>query len=202
MNLENPFNQGYYTSEQLRKMQFKYVGENVQIAKNSTIIGLENISLGDNIRIDGNVTLACASGYLKIGSYVHIGGGCHITCTGGVELSDFSGLSQGVRIYSGTDDYSGNSLTNPTVPKKYLNGTIEPVFIGRHVIIGSGSVVLPGVKIGNGSSVGALSLVTKSLEEWGVYSGAPVKRIKARKKNLLEKEKLLLDERTSPLPKL
>ena len=88
------------------------------------------------------------------------------------------------------------------MPKKYLNGTIEPVFIGRHVIIGSGSVVLPGVKIGNGSSVGALSLVTKSLEEWGVYSGAPVKRIKARKKNLLEKEKLLLDERTSPLPKL
>ena len=202
MNLESPFNRGYYTSEQLRKMQFKYVGENVQIAKNSTIIGLENISLGDNIRIDGNVTLACACGYLKIGSYVHIGGGCHITCTGGVELSDFSGLSQGVRIYSGTDDYSGNSLTNPTVPKKYLNGTIEPVFIGRHVIIGSGSVVLPGVKIGNGSSVGALSLVTKSLEEWGVYSGAPVKRIKARKKNLLEKEKLLLDERTSPLPKL
>ena len=45
MNLESPFNQGYYTSEQLRKMQFKYVGENVQIAKNSTIIGLENISL-------------------------------------------------------------------------------------------------------------------------------------------------------------
>ena len=88
------------------------------------------------------------------------------------------------------------------MPKKYLNVTIKPVLIGRHVIIGSGSVILPGVKIGNGSSVGALSLVTKSLEEWGVYLGAPVKRIKARKKDLLEQEKLLLDERTSPLPKL
>ena len=200
MSLENPFNQGYHTTEQLRKMGFKFVGENVQIAKNCTIIGLENISLGDNIRIDGGVTLACASGFLKIGSYIHIGGGCHITCAGGVELSDFSGLSQGVRIYSGSDDYSGNSLTNPTVPKKYLNVTVKPVFIGRHVIIGSGSVVLPGVKIGNGTSIGALSLVTKSLDEWGVYMGSPAKRIKARKKDLLEQEKLLLDERVSPLP--
>ena len=202
MSLENPFNQGYYTTEQLREMGFKCVGNNVQIAKNCTIIGLENISLGDNIRIDEGVTLACASGYLKIGSYIHIGGGCHIMCAGGVELSDFSGLSQGVRIYSGSDDYSGNSLTNPTVPKKYLNVTIKPVKIGRHVIIGSGSVVLPGVNIGNGTSVGALSLITKSLDEWGVYLGSPAKRIKVRKKDLLGQEKLLLDERMSPLPKL
>ena len=202
MSLGNPFNQGYHTTEQLIEMGFKFVGDNVQIAKNCTIIGLENISLGDNIRIDGGVTLACSSGYLKIGSYVHIGSGCHITCTGGVELSDFSGLSQGVRIYSASDDYSGSSLTNPTVPKKYLKVTVKPVIIGRHVIIGSGSVVLPGVKIGNGTSVGALSLVTKSLDEWGIYLGCPAKRIKARKKNLLEQEKILLDERISPLPRL
>ena len=63
-------------------------------------------------------------------------------------------------------------------------------------------MVLQGMKIGNGSSVGALSLVAKSLEEWGVYFGAPAKRIKARKKDFLEQKKLLLDERTSPLPKL
>ena len=42
-------------------------------------------------------------------------------------------------------------------------------------------MVLPGVKISNGSSVGALSLVNKSLEDWGVYLGAPAKRIKTRK---------------------
>ena len=91
-------------------------------------------------------------------------------------LSVFSGLSQSVRIYSSSDDYSGKSLTNPTVPKKYLNVKIKPVVIGRHVVIGSGSVVLPGANIGNGSSVGALSLVTKSLEEWGIYLGTPAKK--------------------------
>lgn len=202
MKSENPFNPGYFNTEQLQEMGFKCVGDNVQIAKNCTIIGLENISLGDNIRIDGGVTFSCASGYLKIGSYIHISGGCHLTCAGGIELSDFSGLSHGVRIYSGSDDYSGKSLTNPTVPRKYLNLTIKPVLIGRHVIIGAGSVVLPGVTIGNGSSVGALTLVTKSLDEWGVYLGTPAKKIKTRKKDLVEQERLLLSERTSSLPNL
>ena len=65
--------------------------------------------------------------------------------------------------------------------------------LGRHVIVGSGSVVLPGVVIGDGCSVGALSLVTKSLPEWGVYFGAPVRRLRARSKRLLELEQRLLE---------
>lgn len=105
-------------------------------------------------------------------------------------------------IYSGSDDYSGKSLTNPTVPKEFLNVTVKPVSIGRHVIIGAGSVVLPGVTIGEGASVGALSLVTKSLEEWGVYMGAPAKRLKRRRMELLEQEKRLLSQRSTELPKL
>ena len=202
MYSENPFDQGYYKTEELREMGFKHVGENVQVSKNCTIIGLKNISFGDNIRIDDGVTLTCGSGYLKIGSHIHIGGGCHLTCAGGVELSDFSGLSQGVKIYSGSDDYSGKSMTNPTVPEKYLNLKIKPVLIGRHVIIGPNSVVLPGVTVGDGSAVGALSLVTKSLEGWGVYFGSPVKRLTSRKKDLIKQEQLLLSERSSPLPLL
>ena len=56
-------------------------------------------------------------------------------------------------------------------------------------MIGSGSVIFPGVIIGMGSSVGALSLVTKPLNKWGVYFGIPVKKLKSRNKILLEKEK-------------
>jgi len=152
----NPFNPGYYTSDELRLMPFKSVGENVQIAKDCTIIGLENISLSNNIRIDGGATLACASGYLEIGSYIHIAKDCFLGCAGGITLSDFSGLSQGVKLYSASDDYSGASLTNPTVPKEFLNVKAMHLDIGRHVIIGSGSVVLPGASIGEGSAIGAL----------------------------------------------
>lgn len=192
MKFENPFDQGYYKTEQLKEMGFQRVGDNVQIATNCTIIGLENISLGNNVRIDSGVTIACKSGYLKLGSYIHVGTNCYLACAGGVELSDFSGLSQGVRIYSSSDDYTGKSLTNPTVPADFLNLTIKPVLIGRHVIVGSGSTVLPGVVIGDGVAIGALSLVTRSLDEWGVYFGSPAKKINKRSKHLLEQEKLFI----------
>lgn len=190
----NPFDQGYFESDELRKFGFKGVGNNVRIAKNATIIGLKNRSLESNIRIDGNVVIAAYTGSLMIGNYIHIGAGCYLGCAGGITLGDFSGLSQGVCIYSGTDDYSGKSLTNPTIPNKYLKVKIEPVILERHVIVGSGSVILPGITIGEGSSVGALSLVTKSLGEWGVYFGVPVKRLKERKKDLLNLEEELMLE--------
>ena len=190
----NPFDPGYFESDELRYFGFRSVGDNVKIAKNSTIIGLSNITLGNNIRIDGNVVIAAYSGSLELGDYIHVGGGCYLGCAGGVKFASFSGLSQGVRIYSGTDDYTGQALTNPTVPSKYQKLHIAPVVLEKHVIIGSGSVILPGVVIGEGSSVGALSLVTKTLDSWGVYFGSPAKRLKARSKNLLDFEKLLIEE--------
>lgn len=194
MTTTNPFDQGYFDSTALKTFGFKSVGENVKIAKNVTIIGLKNISFGNNIRIDGNVVITANSGWLNLGNYIHIGGGCHLTCAGGITMHDFSGISQGVRIYSGSDDYSGKSLTNSTIPHKYLNLKIKPVSLGKHVLVGSGCVILPGVNIGTGSSIGALSLVTKSLDEWGIYFGSPAKKIKSRSKDLLKLEEELINE--------
>ena len=187
----NPFDPGYYETPELRQMGFKRVGENVRIARNCTIIGLANVAIGNHVRIDGGTVIAAHSGALELGDYIHIGAGCYLACTGGITLADFCGLSQDVRIYSASDDYSGESLTNPTVPREYLDVTVAPVRLGRHVIVGSGSVILPGADIGEGSSLGALSLAAKPLGEWGVYFGAPAKRIKARSKKLLELEKKL-----------
>lgn len=186
--MENPFNPGYWTEGELMTFGFCKVGTNVRVAKNCTIIGMPNISFGDNVRIDGPTVMSASSGYIKIGSHVHIGGMAFLAGGGGIDLEDFSGLSQGVRIYSTSDDYSGSALTNPTVPKEYLNVKIAPVHLGRHVIVGSGTVVLPGCTIGEGTSVGAMSLVTKSLEPWGVYFGTPAQRLRARSKRLLKLE--------------
>jgi galactoside O-acetyltransferase len=188
----NPFDPGYFRTEELREFGFRSVGENVLIAKNCTIIGLANIEIGDNVRIDGGTTFACNSGSLTIGSHIHIGSHCYLACGGGITLGDFSGLSQGVRIYSVTDDYSGAALTNPTIPREYLKLDIRPVTLEKHVIIGSGSIILPGITIGHGSSVGALSLVSKSLAEWGVYAGQPARRVKSRSQELLALEHALL----------
>lgn len=191
----NPFNSGYYTEHDLKNVGFKAIGRNVQIAKNCTIIGLENIAIGDNVRIDGYCTIiAAGQGWVNFGSFIHIGGYCLLSAGDGIRMENFSGLSQGVRIYSITDDYTGQHLTNPTVPEKYTGPTRGTVTLGRHVIIGSGTVILPKVSIGEGSAVGALSLVTKSLDPSGVFFGCPAKRLKGRSKRLLELEAELKQE--------
>ena len=103
-------------------------------------------------------------------------------------LGDFCNLSSRVSIYSSSDDYSGQTLTNPTVPDEFKNVTHAPVRLGRHVIVGSGSVILPGVSIGQGVAIGALSLVKQDCDEFGIYAGNPARRIKERSRALLELE--------------
>ncbi|MBX7247334.1 MAG: acyltransferase [Candidatus Sumerlaeaceae bacterium] len=192
----NPFNPGYFTEHDLKDAGFKAIGTNVHIARNSTIVGLENIEIGSNVRIDGYCSIIAAGrGSLKIGSYIHIGGYCLLSAGDGIQLDDFCGISQGVRIYSRSDDYSGEHLTNPTVPEKYTQVTRGLVKLERHVVVGSGSVILPNVTIGEGSSVGALSLVSMSLDSWGVYFGSPARKLKARSRRLLELEEELKREK-------
>ena len=55
-------------------------------------------------------------------------------------------------------------------------------------MIGACSVIFPNITIGEGTAVGAMSLVNKSLEDWKIYVGIPVRFIKQRSKSLLEKE--------------
>lgn len=189
------FNPGYVSGSELAKLGFLAIGENVSIARNCTIIGLSRISIGSNVRIDGPTTIVVGeNSVLEIGSYVHISGGCHLAASMPLKLGDFSGLSQGVRIFTATDDYSGKTLTNPTVPDKYKQVKTCSVELGRHVIVGAGTVILPGASIDEGSSIGALSLVSKSLPAWKVCAGNPCKPIKTRDRNLLNLEQELRAE--------
>lgn len=190
----NPFDPGYYETDELRSFGFRTVGRNVRIDKSCTIIGLGNIGFGNDVRIDGGVSIIAPQGFVEIGSFVHIGGGCHISGVHGVVMGDFSGLSQGVRLYSATDDYVGDCLTNPTVPAEFLNIKAGRISLGKHVIVGSGSVVLPGVAVAAGTAIGALSLVRKDTEEWGVYAGNPARRIRERGRGALAKEREMRDK--------
>lgn len=182
-----PFDVGYYETSELRKFGFKYVGENVRISKSCTIIGVENIELGNNVRVDPYVSLIVGdSGALKIGSFVHIAGYCALYANHGIFLDDFCGLSSAVRIYSSSDDYSGAFLTNPTVPRQFLGVRFGAVSLYSHVIVGSGSVILPGVCVGEGAAIGALSLVKGDIDAWTINAGNPCRRIKPRSKELLQ----------------
>lgn len=181
----------FYTSEELTILGLKEYGTNVLISKKTSIYGASNISIGNNVRIDDFCIL---SGNISIGSYVHIAAYCGLYGgEAGIRMEDFSGLSSRITIYAASDDYSGEYLTNPTIADEYKNVTNKQVKIGRHVIIGTNSTILPGVNINEGASIGACSLVTKDCSEWGIYVGIPAKRIKERNRNLLKLEKKLLN---------
>lgn len=189
------FNPGYYTERELKEFGFKSVGKHVMVAKNCTIVGLHNISLGDHVRIDGFTTIVAAGeGFLTLGSYIHIGGYCAILAGAGVEMLDFSGLSQGVKIYSKSDDYSGAFMTNPTVPAHLTGVEAGKVVIGRHAIVGSQSIIMPDVLLAEGTAVGANSLIMKTTDAWSIYFGSPAKRINSRQKNPLELEKQIITD--------
>jgi acetyltransferase-like isoleucine patch superfamily enzyme len=179
-------------SDAIKNMGFASVGENVFISDLASFYNCSNISIGSNVRIDDYCVLSAGAGGIEIGSYVHIAAASTLIGSGRISMKDFSGLSSRVSIYSSSDDYSGSFMTNPMVPSIYRNVTNADVCIGRHVIVGCGSVILPGVHVGDGAAIGALSLVWKDCEEFGVYQGNPARRISERKRDLLELEKAFL----------
>ena len=181
----------FLTEVDLKDAGFRKLGKNVQIHERASIYCTENISIGDNVRI-GDFNMIIATGPVDIGSHVSITNFCYLGGKYGITLSDFTGLGMGVKILSASDDYTGEMLTNETNPPEFRGGTSGKVTIGKHVQIGAGSVILPGCNIGEGTCVGAMSLVTRSLEPWAIFAGVPVRWVKARKKDLLLLEQQLI----------
>ncbi|MEW6237344.1 MAG: acyltransferase [Candidatus Omnitrophota bacterium] len=183
----------YLTENELKNYGFRRLGKNIKIHNRASVYGVENISLGDHVRID-DFTIIIATGPLEIGHYVSIPNFCFIGAKYGLVMEDFVTLAPGVKIFTSSDDYSGEFLSGPIVPPEMTGGKKGKVTLGKHVLIGAGSVVLPACALGEGCSVGALSLVNKDLEPWGVYAGVPAIRLKDRRQDMLEWEKKLKEQ--------
>lgn len=182
----------YLTPQQLSELGLKYIGKNVKISSCAKIYNPEMIEIGDNSRIDDFCVL---SGKITLGRNVHIAVFCNIAGgLGGIEIDDFAGFAYYVNAFTQSDDYLGESLTNPTVPKEYKKEKFGSLKIGRHAIIGSNSIIMPNAHIAEGCSVGAMSMVTKPIDAWGIYVGVPARRIKERKQGLLKMEQLYLSK--------
>jgi galactoside O-acetyltransferase len=185
---------GFLSDEDVRGMGFANIGHNVLIDRTALFYRANRISIGSNVRIDAYSVLSAGAEGIKIGNHVHIAVYVFITGAARVELCDFSGLSGRVSIYSSNDDYLGYALTGPTVPDAFRKVTSAPVMIGRHVVVGAGSIILPGVNIGDGAAVGALSLIKKNVRPFVVVAGPRGQELAERKKDFLEQENLLLME--------
>lgn len=186
----------FFSEMELKQIGFKYLGDRVFVSRKASIYNPSNMSIGNNVRIDDFCIL---SGNLSIGNHVHVAAGVMLFGGhDGIVLEDFAGISSRCVVYATTDDYSGATLTNPTIPDEYRNVIGGKVILKKHSLIGSGCTILPNVTIGEGTSVGSMSLINKSLDEWGIYVGIPCERVKERSKKILELEKkLLLSEKLS-----
>lgn len=177
------------TQDELAALGLRSIGDNVRISSKASIYGAERIAIGDNVRIDDFCILSAGDGGISIGSYIHIAAYSSLIGAGAILLDDFANLSARVSIYSSSDDYSGRTMTNPTVPPEYKAVDQRPVRIGRHVIIGCGSVILPGVTIDDGAAIGALSLVRSDCAAFTVHAGNPARQIGHRDRGLLDRER-------------
>jgi acetyltransferase-like isoleucine patch superfamily enzyme len=181
-------------TNQAYQLELAQVGQDVIIWPQAKIVSPEVIAIGDSVIIDDFVFIMGGKS-TQIGSFVHIASFTSITGGGDLVMEDFTGLSGGVRVYTGNENYSGGCLTNPSVPYPYRLATRSFVHIRKHAIIGANTVILPGVVIGEGAAIGANSLVTKDCQPWKIYFGSPAKAIKTRPQDkILELEAQLRQE--------
>lgn len=183
---------GFYKKEELIEMGFAHLGENVLLSDKASYYNCKNIYIGSNVRIDDFCMISAGKVGIRFDGYNHIS--CYVSLIGRnlIHLKEFTNVSPKVAIYSSTDDFSGSALVGPTVPEEYRNVISGDVILEKYVVVGTGTVILPNVNLGEGVAVGALGVVTQDCEPWSIYVGAPAKKVKDRTRTLLQQEQLLL----------
>lgn len=182
----------FYREEELKDLGFKRIGKGVKLSKKAVIYNADKIEIGDHCRIDDFCIL---SGIITMERFIHIGVCTRLSgSTAGLTIKDFAGVSYNSTIIASSDDYSGEFMTNPCVPLKYKRLLPNPVVLEKHSLVASHCMIVPGVTVAEGTAIGAMSLVLKSVEPWSIYAGIPAKKIKERKRNIIELEKQFLAE--------
>jgi len=110
---------------------------------------------------------------LKLGNNIYIGHKLLIDLTDEVHIKDYSAFGANIQIWTHTGDW--------TFDRTDENEKIEPVTIGKAVIVYSGVIIGQNVHIGDYARVGAGSVVTKNIPEKTFVAGIPAKEINKRK---------------------
>ena len=176
----------FLNSEEIKRIGFQEFGENLLISRDAKFYNSSNISLGSNIRIDDFCILSTGNGGIQIANYVHIACFTSLIGRAPIKIGKFSNLSSRVSVYSSSDDFSGNSMTNPMIPEELKNVQSSAVTIKEHVVIGCNATVLPGTILNHGVAVGAYSLIKSDCQAFNLYAGIPAKKVKERKQGLLQ----------------
>jgi dTDP-4-amino-4,6-dideoxy-D-glucose acyltransferase len=146
---------------ELHQLGLKHFGKDCRVHRTVQFFSPENISIGDNVRIDCFSLISAGPMGVCIGNHIHIGAGCYLFGNSGkIVLEDFSGMSPRSSIFTASDDYKEGYLHGPIVPEQYKKVHRGDVVLKLNACVGSGSVVLPSVTIGANACVGALTVVS------------------------------------------
>lgn len=172
----------FYSSEELKKMGFKCVGENVLISRNAEIFGHENIAIFDNVRIDSGCKLLAATGQFNIGNYVHLACDSIFLCAGGITIGDYCNVAMKCVLLSASDDFSGDYLIGPMIPETARSVYKSRIRLETLAVVGVGGVLSPGTTLLEGAALGALSVTKKNqtVEADSIYIGNPARFLKKR----------------------
>jgi dTDP-4-amino-4,6-dideoxy-D-glucose acyltransferase len=156
------------------------VGKHSFISSNVEIRRPHLVSIGNNVAIDSGFYLTTAA---RIDNYVHIGP--YVTCIGGadarVKIGNFATIAAGSRLICLGDEHLGAGLVGPTIPKEYRDNLLGGfINIEDFASLSTNCVIFPGVTVGEGSVIGAGSVVKKDTEPWTIYAGNPARAIKSR----------------------
>lgn len=191
---------GFFLRKKFYPPLFKKVGGGLIIGRNVVIRHPKNISFGNNVTIDDNCLvdgrgsgelgvkfeddvlinrncmIQAKTGAIRFGSRTSIGSNCVIISTDGVFLDEAVLSAGGCYISAGAYKFEekDSAIMDQTA---YSNG---PIKIGANTWLGTGVIILDGVKIGKGAVIGAASMVNKDLPDLSIAVGIPAKVLKIR----------------------
>jgi galactoside O-acetyltransferase len=169
----------------IRRVYYKFalahLGSNVLIDVGVFLIGSKNISIGDYTWIDTNVRLEAMLGRIEIGSRVHVAANVIIGARESVIIGDFAAIAAGAKIYANSEvPLPGLHMSGPMIPEQHKSFRSRRIELGKDSVVGANAVLLPGANLGEGSIIGALSLLNKSVPDWEIWAGTPAKKVADR----------------------
>lgn len=169
----------FLSQKEVNQIGFASVGDHVQISRHAVFYNPGLIHIASNVRID-DFSIVSTSSRSFIGNWVHIAAYSFFSCRDGFQIGDYCSFSPKVSVFGQTDDFTGRFKTHPGLDAKLRNTMQARMLIANDVVVGASSILLPGAKLSEGVSVGALSLVNFETIPWTVYAGVPARALKLR----------------------
>lgn len=177
---------GFYTPDELAALGLARVGTGVKLSRRAMLHGASRIAIGDYTRIDDFCLMSAGEGGIEIGRHSHLAVMCTLIGAAPIVVGDYCGISGKASVYSSSDDFGGEWMTNPTLPAEFTRVHSAPVRFGHHALVGAGGVVMPGTTFGEAAVLGSLGLAKGELQAFGIYGGVPAKLLRERSRRLLD----------------